>query len=160
MWLERTLAPLVIAALLFCLPAPCWAWTGKVIGVADGDTITVLHNGQPEKIRLWGIDCPEKNQDFGTKAKHITSILVFAKMVEVEPVTGDRYRRTVALVKAGDTVLNEELVRQRLAQVFIRYCATGPSASAGSTAKPRPDRRDGASGPCRMPYRPGSSGGG
>jgi micrococcal nuclease len=122
MWLERTLAPLVIAALLFCLPAPCWAWTGKVIGVADGDTITVLHNGQPEKIRLWGIDCPEKNQDFGTKAKHITSILVFAKVVEVDPVTTDRYGRTVAFVKVGDTVVNEELVRQGLARVFTRYC--------------------------------------
>jgi endonuclease YncB( thermonuclease family) len=90
--------------------------------VADGDTITVLHNGRSEKIRLWGIDCPEKNQDFGSKAKHITSILVFAKLVEVEPVTVDRYGRTVAFVRVGDTVVNEELIRQGLARVFTRYC--------------------------------------
>jgi len=69
-----------------------------------------------------GIDCPEKHQDFGSKAKHITSILVFAKVVEVEPVTLDRYSRTVAFVKVGDTLLNEELIRQGLAWVYTRYC--------------------------------------
>jgi micrococcal nuclease len=90
--------------------------------VADGDTITVLHNGDAEKIRFWGIDCPEKTQDFGTKAEHITSILVFAKAVEVDPVTTDRYGRTVAFVRVGDTVVNEELLRQGLARVFTRYC--------------------------------------
>lgn len=61
-------------------------------------------------------------QDFGTKAKHITSILVFAKVVEVNPVTTDRYRRTVAVVRVGDTVVNEELLRQGLARVFTWYC--------------------------------------
>ena len=75
-----------------------------------------------EKIRLSGIDCAEKNQDFGTKAKHITSILVFAKVVEVDPVTTDRYGRTVAFVRVGDTVVNKELIRQGLARVFTRYC--------------------------------------
>jgi endonuclease YncB( thermonuclease family) len=64
----------------------------------------------------------KKNQDFGTKAKHITSILVFAKMVEVDPVTSDRYRRTVAFVRVGDTVVNEELIRQGVARVFTRCC--------------------------------------
>ena len=120
--LGRNLAAWAIAAGLFCLPATAAAWTGKVVGVADGDTITVLHNGQPEKIRLWGIDCPEKRQDFGTKAKQITSILVFAKVVEVDPITTDRYRRTVALVRVGDTMVNEELIREGLARVFTRYC--------------------------------------
>ncbi len=45
-------------------------FTGRVVGVADGDTITVLHNGQGERIRLHGIDCPEKRQAFGNRAKH------------------------------------------------------------------------------------------
>jgi endonuclease YncB( thermonuclease family) len=43
-------------------------------------------------------------------------------VVEVDPVTVDRYGRTVAFVTVGDTVLNEELIRQRLARVFTRYC--------------------------------------
>jgi len=70
----------------------------------------------------WGIDCPEKGQDFGTKAKHATSILVFAKVIEVEPATTDRYGRTVPFVRVGDTLVNEELIRQGLAWVFTRYC--------------------------------------
>ena len=43
-------------------------------------------------------------------------------MVEIDPITTDRYGRTVALVKVGDTVVNEELIRQGLALVFTRYC--------------------------------------
>jgi endonuclease YncB( thermonuclease family) len=114
--------PWLLALSLFLLPATSAAWSRKVVGVTDGDSITVLHDGQPEKIRLWGIDCPEKGQDFGTKAKHVTSILVFAKVVEVEPVTTDHYGRTVAFVRVGATLVNEELIRQGLAWVFTRYC--------------------------------------
>ena len=70
----------------------------------------------------WGIDCPETRQDFGTKAKKLTSTLVFSKVVDVEPVTRDRYGRTVAFVRVGDTLVIEELIRQGLAWVFTRYC--------------------------------------
>jgi micrococcal nuclease len=86
---------LFLAVWFLISPATATAtWSGKVVGVTDGDTITVLHDRQPEKIRLWGVDCPEKGQDFGTKAKQATSIMVFAKVVEVEPMTIDRYGRT------------------------------------------------------------------
>ena len=64
----------LLALSLFLLPATA-AWSGNVVGVIDGDSITVLHDGKGEQIRLWGIDCPKKNQDFGTKAKYVTSIL-------------------------------------------------------------------------------------
>jgi endonuclease YncB( thermonuclease family) len=114
--------PWLLAVLLFLAPATAAAWSGKTVGVSDGDSITVLHDKHPEKIRLWGIDCPEKWQDFGSKAKHATSILVFAKVVEVEPVTVDRYGRTVAFVKVGDTLVNDELIRQGLRRVCTRYC--------------------------------------
>ena len=56
------------------------------------------------------------------RPKYITSILVFAKVVGVEPVTVDRYGRTVVFVRVGDTVVNEELMQQGLAWVFARYC--------------------------------------
>ena len=93
-----------------------------VVGVIDGDSITVLHDRRQELIRLWGIDCPEKHQDLGTKPKHVTSSLVFAKIVEVEPVTVDRYGRTVAFVRAGNMMVNPEMIRQWLPWVFTRYC--------------------------------------
>ena len=52
---------------------------GKVDGVIDGDSIRVMHEGQAEQIRLIGIDCPEKRQPFGTRAKEYRSELVGAK---------------------------------------------------------------------------------
>ncbi len=58
-------------------------FTGRVVGVADGDTITVLHNGKGERIRLHGIDSPEQRQAFGNRAKQLTSKLIFVKIVTV-----------------------------------------------------------------------------
>jgi micrococcal nuclease len=107
---------------LLLLPSLSCAWSGKVVGVIDGDSITVLHDGRREEIRLWGIYCPEKRQAFGTKAKQATSRLVFGKMAEVNPVDVDRYGRTVAIVTVGTTLVNRELIRQGLAWVYPRYC--------------------------------------
>jgi micrococcal nuclease len=112
----------LVLILLFLSPGLSWAWSGKVVGVIDGDSIKVLHDGRQEQIRLWGIDCPEKGQDFGTKAKRLTSTLVFSKVVEIEPVTRDRYGRTVAYVRVENTLVNEELIRHGLARAFTRYC--------------------------------------
>ncbi|MDA2912008.1 thermonuclease family protein, partial [Nitrospiraceae bacterium AH_259_D15_M11_P09] len=77
-------------------------FTGRVVGVADGDTITVLHNGKGERIRLHGIDCPEKRQAFGKRTKQFTSTLVFGNTVTVEVVDRDRYGRTVGVVLLPD----------------------------------------------------------
>ena len=104
------------------LPSLSLAWQGKVVGISDGDTITVLHNNRGEKVRLYGIDTPEKRQDFGNKAKQFTSNMVFGKYVEVESVTKDRYGRTVGLVYINGQCLNEELVRAGFAWVYIKYC--------------------------------------
>ncbi len=63
--------------------SPAQQFTGKVVGMTDGDTITVLHQGKPERIRLNGIDCPEKHQPFGKQAKRFASQLVYGKTVTV-----------------------------------------------------------------------------
>jgi len=59
------------AAIFLLLPGVVAAqdFTGKVVGVTDGDTLTVLHNGRGEKIRLHGVDCPEGGQPFGAKTE-------------------------------------------------------------------------------------------
>ncbi len=67
---SKILLILLSSLLLLVLPALAADFTGRVVGVSDGDTITVLHNGQGERIRLHGIDCPEKRQAFGNRAKH------------------------------------------------------------------------------------------
>lgn len=97
--------------------------TGKVVSIADGDTITVLDSSKSQhKIRLWGIDCPESHQDFGTRAKQFTSDLVFGKAVQVIPDDTDRYGRSVGTVMVDGKSLNEELVKSGFAWVYGQYC--------------------------------------
>jgi endonuclease YncB( thermonuclease family) len=72
---------------------------GRVVAIADGDTITVLDaQHQQHKIRLQGIDAPEKAQPFGQRSKENLSRLVFNKEVRVEWVKRDRYKRIVGKV--------------------------------------------------------------
>jgi micrococcal nuclease len=97
-------------------------FTGQVVGIIDGDTIDVLHNGQAERIRLSGIDCPEKKQPFGTKEKQFTSGLIFGKQVTVKPLKKDRHGRTVAEVLLPDgTDVSHELVKAGFAWWYKQY---------------------------------------
>ncbi len=97
-------------------------FTGRVVGVSDGDTITVLHNGKGERIRLHGIDSPEKRQAFGKRAKQFTSRLTYGKAVTVKDLGQDRYGRTIADVILPDgRVLNHELVKAGFAWWYWRY---------------------------------------
>ncbi len=75
--------PLFLGVALVASQALAADFTGRVVGVSDGDTITVLHSGKGERIRLHGIDCPEKRQAFGNRAKQFTSKLIFVKIVPV-----------------------------------------------------------------------------
>ena len=92
--------------------------TGKVVGVSDGDTITVLTPAKESvKVRLYGIDAPESKQAFGARAKQELSGLVFGKAVRVEVVDKDRYGRTVGRVFVGDVDVNLEMVRRGFAVI-------------------------------------------
>lgn len=98
------------------------SWSGKVVGVSDGDTITVMKQGRGVKIRLAEIDCPEKRQPFGKKAKQYTSDLCFDKIVTVKPTDVDRYGRVVghAILPDGK-ILNQELIKTGLAWHYKKY---------------------------------------
>ncbi len=112
----------VMALVAFASSSRAAEFSGKVIGVSDGDTITVLQDKSPVKIRLDGIDCPETGQDFGTRAKSFTSELAFGKVVTVRPVGTDRYRRTIAVVVLPDgRLLNHEIVRAGYAWWYRKY---------------------------------------
>lgn len=117
--LQWATLPVLCIALL--LSAPAYGWSGRVCGVTDGDTISVLQDGRAVKIRLYGIDCPEKHQAFGMRARQFTSSLAFGKEVEVRPVERDRYGRLIAWVYVGPRCLNEELLRAGFAWHFKRY---------------------------------------
>jgi micrococcal nuclease len=113
-------------ALLFaalCWPTAAFAdFTGKVVAVKDGDTLEVLTGGVAVRVRLSGIDCPEKGQAFGQRAKQAASDLTFGKTVEVRDTGRDRYGRTVGEVMLQDgRSLNRELVRAGLAWWYRQY---------------------------------------
>lgn len=110
---------------------------GKVVGIADGDTITVLENRTQYKIRLFGVDCPEKSQDFGNRAKQFTSDLVFGKMVQVISEDIDRYGRTVGMLMIDGKCLNEEIVKAGYAWVYNQYCKK-PYVISGIDMKKQP----------------------
>ena len=81
-----------------------------------------MHNGLAERIRLWGINCPESKQAFGTRAKQFTGDLAFPRVVTVRVRDVDRYKRTVAEIILPDgRNLNRELVRAGLAWWYQRY---------------------------------------
>jgi micrococcal nuclease len=99
-------------------------FSGKVVGVVDGDTISVMRDGKAVRVRLHGIDCPEKRQAYGSRAKQFASDLVFGKHVAVEVTDVDRYRRLIGKVRLADgRILNHELVRSGLAWWYRKYAA-------------------------------------
>jgi endonuclease YncB( thermonuclease family) len=121
-----------------------------VVGVTDGDTITVLHNGRREALRLHGIDAPEKGQAFGERAKQFTSGLLFGRTVVVRVRGRDRYGRTIGDVLLLDgRNLNQEVVRAGYAWWYRRYSKDPRLAELEAQA--RAGRRGLWAGPDPMP---------
>jgi micrococcal nuclease len=108
--------------LLPALPAFAAALHAKVVGILDGDTIDVLENGRTRRVRLDGIDCPEKKQPFGDRAKQATADLAFGKQVRIDAHGDDQHGRLLGEVFLPDErSLNEELVRQGMAWWYRKY---------------------------------------
>jgi endonuclease YncB( thermonuclease family) len=98
------------------------AFLATVIGISDGDTLTVLNeNKQQVKIRLAEIDAPGSGQPFGTKSKQSLSELCFGKQAEVVPRAIDHDKRTVARVKCAGVDANAEQVNRGMAWVYRKY---------------------------------------
>lgn len=113
---------------VFLIPSPCFAWTGRVVSISDGDTIKVLHEGKEELVRLYGIDAPEKDQDAGLQAKDLIRALVTGRNIEIQPIDVDSYGRTVGLVSIDGILLNELMIRNGYAWVYHHFCRI-PSCS-------------------------------
>ena len=165
--------PAVVVVVSWVSLTPAEEFSGKVVGVSDGDTITVLQNRTPIKVRLHGIDCPEIGQDFGSRAKAFTSELVFGQVVKVVPRDTDRYGRTVAdVILADGRILNHELVRAGLAWWYRKYApdigtlaeleAAAREAKRGLWSQPNPVppwewRRTKGERPLKLSWRGNSS---
>jgi endonuclease YncB( thermonuclease family) len=146
---------LVLLLLVLAFPASAADFPARVVGITDGDTITVLAvNKQQHRIRLWGIDAPEAGQPFGARAKQAASEMAFGQTVTIRARDTDRYGRTVAEVILPDGAsMSQEMV------------ATGWPGGSGASrrpirnsrgSKPRPGPPGVDSGASRTRFRPGS----
>jgi endonuclease YncB( thermonuclease family) len=106
----------------FCLTASADTITGKVVGVTDGDTVTVLDaQNTQHKIRLAGIDAPEKGQPFGSVSKESLSDLAYGQTVNIEWQKRDKYGRLVGKIIVGGEDANLEQVLRGLAWHYKEY---------------------------------------
>ena len=113
------------------------SFEGKVTAIKDGDTYKVLYDGSEKTIRLAHIDCPEKKQPFGSRAKQFASDICFGKVVTIKTEgKTDRYKRIIGEIILQDgTNVNKELVKNGLAWHFKKYSDNNEYAELETVAK-------------------------
>jgi len=121
--LRAPFSALLLAALLLPLQASADILQGRVVGVTDGDTITLLDSSKTQyKIRLSGIDAPEKKQPFGQRSKESLSAMAYGKEIYVEWFKKDRYGRTIGkLVTKQGQDINLEQINSGMAWHYKKY---------------------------------------
>jgi len=113
---------LALALLVAFIGIAQTTYTGKVVKIKDGDTFVVLDSlNTQHTIRLAGVDCPEKKQDFGEVARQFSATEIFAKQVKVKISTHDQYGREVAWILYDNKNLSEELLKNGLAWHYSKY---------------------------------------
>jgi micrococcal nuclease len=109
-----------------CKLPPCdgsfaMTFSARTIAVIDGDTVLVLRNGNPVKIRLADIDAPEKGQDFGMASRNSLTEMVLGKQIRVSTLARDKYGRLVAHLSVGGLDVSEEQVRRGMAWQYSHH---------------------------------------
>ena len=125
--MKKTAIQIAAALALWIMVTSVLATTlvGRVVKIADGDTLTMLVDDREEKIRLSDIDTPERKQPYGTRAKQALAELTFGKTISVETTKRDRYGRVIGRVTVDGIDVNAELVRLGYAWVYRRYSNDG-----------------------------------
>ena len=114
-WLVGLLLALISGA------AMAYAWSGQVVAIHDGDTLTVLRQGRAVKVRLHAIDAPEERQPFGQQSRKSLSRLCYGRYARIEPAGEDKYERTLARVSCGGVEANAEQLRRGMAWHYVKY---------------------------------------
>ena len=114
---------ILLSLLMFSISAgAAEMFEGRVVGVHDGDTITLLLAGNQQlKIRLAQIDAPESGQAFGQRSKQSLSELVFNKTIHVKKETIDKYGRTVGTLSIDGFDVNREQIKRGMAWAYRKY---------------------------------------
>ena len=115
---------------------------GLVVAISDGDTITLLtEDKQQLKIRLVGIDTPEKKQAFGTKARDHLASRIFKQDVEVDLRKKDQYGRHLGVIYIGGVDINQSMIQDGYAWFYKHYAKEQPKEEAQRYAKAEADAR-------------------
>ena len=101
---------------------PQIGWSGQVIGVSSGDTITVMHDNIREEIKLFGIDVPERPQNYAKQSKQLTLSLVLREIVRVVSVKQLNFRQSIGIVFLEGDSINKRLLEAGLAWVDKETC--------------------------------------
>lgn len=127
----------ILFVLLFCSAILFAQTKGKVIKISDGDTITVLLEGNiQKKLRLAEVDCPESGQPFGKNAKDFTSQEVFGKDISFVETDIDRYGRMIAKVYYDNNkYLSEELIKAGLGWWYYQFSESKELGTLQNEAK-------------------------
>lgn len=131
------LALFIVPLTLFSYAQSITRLTGKVIRILDGDTFELLVNGNtPVKVRMNGIDAPEKKQAFGQKSKDYLGALCFGKTIEVTSTGKDRYNRVLgtAYTLTGMDI-NKEMIKAGMAWHYKHYSKDPQLAAAETNAR-------------------------
>lgn len=110
-------------------------FTAKVTKIIDGDSLKVREGKKVYEIRLYGIDAPEYDQPYSSKAKKLVKRTILGKRVSIIPVEWDKYHRLVAIVFYKDEAINERLLSRGLAWYYPKYCKKSVCQSWKRTAK-------------------------
>lgn len=121
MALNRATGHLLVVSVALLVVAQLPAHAHQVIGISDGDTMTLLVDQKQVKIRLANIDAPEKKQAFGQRSKESLSRLCWDKNAEYVTQAIDQYKRVVALVYCDGTMVNKAQVVAGMAWVYPKY---------------------------------------
>lgn len=111
------------ALAIFCAQAIAseYSFVGKVTRVIDGDTIHLVTHHKKAKIRLYGIDAPEKGQPFGKQSKKMLATLILNKVVSAKCLYKDIYKRDVCTLFLKNLDINAAMVAKGGAWVFKKY---------------------------------------
>lgn len=111
--------------------------SGRIVGIKDGDTVVVLDSlNHQTTLRLAEVDCPEKSQPFGTKAKQFTSDQIYSKQIKYVVIDIDRYGRSIAMIYYDDNkYLSAELIKSGLAWHYKRYSTSKELANFENSAR-------------------------
>ncbi len=110
-------------------------FSGKVISVHDGDTIRVLDGKQQKKVRLFGIDAPEANQDFGSVSRDFLKSKIHKQNVKIEFKENDQYGRIVGVVFLNGENMNLRMVKEGYAWVYRSFNKSKEFISAEEEAQ-------------------------